>query len=163
ELQIEICNSVQRALRHQSYDLGSDDRDAVALGFAFDHLKRPKQRRAFVVHHVHRDLHDSSILQFKTQRFDVAQTTGLMTHGAGDLVGNFDISSAEVDVVSYQRRSRSDCGSAGGRMNSRLSEIRPPRFVSRYFVADTFELTFAQIGQVLAFRTGRGFLIKVNW
>src|SRR5437867_1010826 len=85
-----------------------------------------------------------------------------MANRTGYLVGNFNISRADVDVVSDQRRSRSDRGYAGGRMNSRLAEVRPACFVGRDLVADTFELTLADGCQVLAFRSGRGFLVKVN-
>ena len=102
------------------------------------------------------------ILQFKPQCLDVTQAARQVAHGAGDFIGDLDIVCAEIDVVSDQRRARADGGDAGGRMDARVTIIRLAMFFRGDLIADTFELAFAQVGEVFAVGARRRFLVEIN-
>src|SRR5258706_13523160 len=85
-----------------------------------------------------------------------------MPNRARDLVGYLNIGSGEIHVVSNQRRAGSNGGYPGGRMDPRLTEVRPSGFVVGYVVAYAFKLTLANGSQILSLRSCGSFLIKVD-
>src|SRR5437667_12379126 len=85
-----------------------------------------------------------------------------MANRARDLVGYLNVSGSKIHIVSDQRRARPHSGYGCGRMNPPLAIVRPSSVGGSDLIADAFKLTFANGGQILAFGSGRRFLVEVN-
>src|ERR1041384_900704 len=85
-----------------------------------------------------------------------------MSNRTRDLVRDVDVRSRKVDVISYQRRTRSNCGDSGGRMNACFAEVRQARFLAAYLIANAFKLSLSHRRQILALGPGSRFLVEVD-
>jgi hypothetical protein len=149
-------------LRDEADDLAPAHADAITLGLPFDHLEGAKDRRLLVIHQVHRDLDDPSILQLESEGFHISQAAVAAANGARDPTRDLDIVRIEVHVVGDQRRARPDDGRSSRRMKARLSEVRRAIRIARDRLAQALELPFADVRQIHAIRARGRALIEID-
>src|SRR5208337_3045464 len=160
DLQEPFRRLLQRFLRNQPYDLAGDRNNSVARGFAFHVFEDAVDGSLLEVGEVHRDL--SQATHQKSSALDEAQAATRSAHRFRDFLGNVDVGRIQEDVIGNEKFARSNHGCPGRGMHARLTEIRLARRIGGNLRADAFELTAANILQVLPFRRSRGGFIKVD-
>src|SRR5208283_3933079 len=93
---------------------------------------------------------------------DETQAAARKTHGLRDLLRDVDVGRIQENVVGNQKLARADDGGSGRGMDARLAEIGLARGVGRNVGTDAFELTAANVLQVLTLGRGCGGFIEID-
>ena len=162
QLQEEVAAGFQRALGDQAHDLAAHNGDAIAFGFALDHLEGAEDGSALKVGEVHGNLGQVARLQVHAHGLDVAQAAAGKTDSLADFLGDADVAGVQVDVVSDQKLPRPDHSGAGGGVQARLANVGRALRVGDDFLAQALELSATDVLQVGALRAGGGFLVEID-
>src|SRR5205814_6162548 len=106
------------------------------------------------VHQIHRYL--CLAVDLQPQSLHVSESARRAAHCFGDVLGDLKIRcGSEINVVGDEERTRTDGGRAAGRVDLIRTEVRFARWILAELVAQSLELSPANVSQILSRRRCR--------